>query len=118
MPAEPAIAIRALRVQRGARLVLPGIDLDVAARRITGLIGPSGSGKSTLLRAIVGVQVVAGGTIEVLGVPAGTPALRSRVAYTTQAGSVYPDLSAAENVRYVARILGTGEADVARVVEL
>lgn len=103
---------------RGARPVLPGIDLDVAAGRITGLVGPSGSGKSTLMRAIVGVQIVAAGTVEVLGMPAGTPSLRSRVAYITQSGSVYPDLTATENVRYLARILGTGEADVQRVIEL
>jgi energy-coupling factor transporter ATP-binding protein EcfA2 len=46
---------------------------------VTGLLGPSGCGKTTLRRAIVGVQVVAGGTVEVLGLPAGSPALRSRV---------------------------------------
>jgi ABC-type multidrug transport system ATPase subunit len=34
---------------------------------VTGLLGPSGSGKSTLIRAIVGVQKVAGGTVDVLG---------------------------------------------------
>ena len=117
MPTVPAIAIRGLQVERGGRTVLPGIDMDVAPGRITGLIGPSGSGKSTLMRAIVGVQVVAGGEVTVLGVPAGTPALRSRVAYVTQSGSVYPDLTVAENVGYLARILGTGPADVARAIE-
>lgn len=118
MPGDPAIAVRGLRVRRGDRVVLPGIDLDVGQGRITGLIGPSGSGKSTLMRAIVGVQLVAGGEVTVLGAPAGTPALRSRVAYITQSGAVYPDLTAMENVRYLARINGAAEDDVRRVIGL
>jgi len=116
--AQPAIAIRSLHVDRGGRPVLPAIDLDVAAGRVTGLIGPSGSGKSTLMRAIVGVQTVASGTVSVLGVAAGTPSLRRRVAYTTQSGSVYDDLSATENVRYLARILGRGDDEVRRAIDL
>jgi ABC-2 type transport system ATP-binding protein len=118
VPVDPAIGIRGLRVVRGGREVLPGIDLDVAAGRVTGLVGPSGSGKTTLMRAIVGVQVVAGGEITVLGEPAGTARLRERVAYMTQSGSVYPDLTAAENVLYLARLLGEGDAEVRRVIEL
>ena len=113
-----AIRIRGLRVVRGGREVLPGLDIDVAAGRVTGLIGPSGSGKSTLMRAIVGVQVVAGGEVTVLGAPAGTPALRERVAYVTQSGSVYPDLTTAENVAYLARILRAGDDEVRRVIDL
>ena len=112
----PAIAIRGLQVQRGGRTVLPGIDLDVAAGRITGLIGPSGSGKSTLIRAIVGVQVVAGGSVTVLGEPAGSASLRPQVAYVTQSGSVYRDLSVTDNVAYSARILGATGDDVARAI--
>jgi ABC-2 type transport system ATP-binding protein len=52
---------------------------------VTGLLGPSGSGKTTLMRAIVGVQIVQSGSVTVLGQPAGTLALRRRVAYVTQA---------------------------------
>jgi len=118
VPPAQAIAVRGLRVERGGRDVLPGIDLDVAAGRVTGLIGPSGSGKSTLMRAIVGVQVVGGGSVTVLGESAGTPALRRRVAYVTQSGSVYGDLTAWENVRYLARIMGIGDDDVRRVIEV
>ena len=112
-----AIDIRGLRVVRGGREVIPPLDLRVAAGRITGLVGPSGSGKSTLMRSIVGVQLVAGGEVSVLGLPAGSPPLRRRVAYVTQSGSVYNDLTGTENVAYLARILGVSADEVARVID-
>ena len=100
-----AVATERLRVVRGGRVVLDDVSLDVRAGVVTGLLGPSGSGKTTLMRALVGVQRVAGGSVTVLGEPAGSPPLRSRVAYVTQAPSVYADLSVRENLRYFARIL-------------
>jgi ABC-2 type transport system ATP-binding protein len=106
---EPAIAIHGLRVIRGKNLVIPGLDLQVPAGQVVGLLGPSGSGKTTLMRSIVGAQVVAGGSIEVFGLPAGTAALRRRVGYTTQAPSVYLDLTVGENLRYAAAIMAVGE---------
>ncbi len=83
---------------------------------MTGLLGPSGCGKTTLIRSIVGVQKVAGGTVRVLGEPAGTPALRRRVAYVTQSPSVYADLTVAENLRYFARVLGAPAGAIARAL--
>ena len=102
----PAIAVEGLRVRRGGNPVLRDLSFSVAAGTVTGLLGPSGCGKTTLMRAIVGVQVVEGGRVEVLGDPAGSPSLRSRVGYVTQAPSVYGDLSVRENLRYFARVLG------------
>jgi ABC-2 type transport system ATP-binding protein len=108
-----AISIRGLRVIRGGNEVLPGIDLEVESGMVTGLLGPSGSGKSTLIRAIVGVQVVAEGSVTVLGVPAGAPELRHRVGYVTQAPSVYGDLTVRENLAYFGRLVRAdlGQAD-------
>ena len=84
---------------------------------MTGLLGPSGSGKSTLIRAIVGVQRVAGGSVRVLGEPAGARQLRSRIGYMTQAPSVYGDLTVRENLRFFARVLGAGPDAVERAIE-
>jgi ABC-2 type transport system ATP-binding protein len=117
MPGVSAIAVSELRVRRGARVVLPGLTLEVPAGTVTGLLGPSGTGKTTLIRAIVGVQIVESGAVEVLGEPAGSPALRSRVAYVTQAPSVYGDLTVRENLRYFAGILGVGEERVEAVID-
>jgi ABC-2 type transport system ATP-binding protein len=88
-----AIEIGHLRVVRSGHPVLPDLSLSVAAGSVTGLLGPSGSGKTTLMRAIVGVQLVAGGSVRVLDVPAGSPPLRKRVGYVTQAPSVYADIT-------------------------
>jgi ABC-2 type transport system ATP-binding protein len=111
-----AIAVDGLRVVRGGRTVLDGLSFDVPRGAVTGLLGPSGCGKTTLMRAIVGVQKIAGGGVQVLGRPAGSAPLRSRVGYVTQAPSVYADLTVAENLRYFAAVLGAPSSDVNRVV--
>ena len=102
-----AVVCRGVTVQRGRRLALNGVDADVARGSITGLLGPSGCGKSTLMRAVIGSQKNVRGTVTVLGEPAGTAALRSRVGYVTQSASVYRDLTVRENVTYFARLTGT-----------
>ena len=115
----PAIRARGLRVARGGRkgvVIIDGMDLDVPAGQLVGLLGPSGSGKTTLMRAVVGGQANVTGTLEVLGLPAGDPALRHRVGYVTQAPSVYGDLTITENLRYFARLIAAPEDDVARVL--
>jgi ABC-2 type transport system ATP-binding protein len=112
---DSAVTVTDLVVDRGPRRVLPGLSFTVPAGQVTGLLGPSGSGKTTLMRAIVGVQVVRSGEVTVLGLPAGSPALRHRVGYVTQSPSVYGDLTVRDNVRYFAALYGMSsrEADAA-----
>lgn len=111
-----AVEVRGLRVRRGRTEVFSGLDVAIPTGSITGLLGPSGCGKTTLLRSIVGVQQIAAGTVTVLGAPAGSRGLRRRVAYDTQAASVYSDLTVRQNLRYFARILGAPRGDVDRVI--
>jgi ABC-2 type transport system ATP-binding protein len=115
-PSTPAVEIRGLHVVRGGRVALDRLDATVARGCITGLLGPSGCGKSTLMRAIVGTQKTAGGEVRVLGRPAGSPDLRHRLGYVTQAPSVYADLSVIENLRYFAAVIGAPKGDPVRVV--
>jgi ABC-2 type transport system ATP-binding protein len=114
---DPAIDVADLVVVRGRRTVLHGLSTRIPQGSVTGLLGPSGSGKTTLLRCLVGVQRIASGTVTVLGLPAGSPALRRRVGYLTQAPSVYADLTVRENARYFAALYGIGanQADQAIV---
>jgi len=113
-----AIVVDDLRVTRGDREVLPGISLSVPRGQVVGLLGPSGGGKTTLLRSIVGVQVVAGGTVTVLGEPAGSPVLRSRVGYVTQQPSVYADLTVRANLAYFAALVGASRDAVQRTIDV
>jgi ABC-2 type transport system ATP-binding protein len=63
------------------------------------------------------VQQVERGEVTVLGEPAGSPSLRRRVGYVTQAPSVYADLTLRENLRYFARVLGAPDERVAEAIE-
>jgi ABC-2 type transport system ATP-binding protein len=113
---DGAIAVDHLHVVRGGNTVLRDLSLTVADGSVTGLLGPSGSGKTTLMRAIVGVQLIAAGSVRVLGDEAGSPRLRRLVGYVTQAPSVYGDITVRENLRYFSRILDAQAEDVQRVL--
>jgi ABC-2 type transport system ATP-binding protein len=112
---DSAVTVNDLVVDRGKRRVLRALSFAVRTGQVTGLLGPSGSGKTTLMRALVGVQQVRSGEVTVLGEPAGSPGLRHRVGYVTQAPSVYEDLTIRENVRFFASLygMGTPEAEAA-----
>ncbi|MFR9756457.1 ABC transporter ATP-binding protein [Streptomyces sp. TR06-5] len=109
--AMPAVRARDLSVVRGGRTVLDDLAFQVPAGTVTGLLGPSGCGKSTLMRAIVGTQAKVTGELDVLGAPAGSAPLRSRVGYVTQDPSVYLDLTARQNLDYFAAVLGIPRRD-------
>ena len=106
-----------LRVVRGKREVLHGLDFSIRAGEVTGLLGPSGCGKTTLMRALVGVQAKVTGSLTVLGRPAVSAALRPRIGYVTQADSVYADLTITENLRFFTRVLGAPMSSVTEAIE-
>jgi ABC-2 type transport system ATP-binding protein len=111
-----AVEVRDLHVRRGRNQVFSGLRIEIPRGQITGLLGPSGCGKTTLMRSIVGVQKIESGSVTVLGEPAGTGPQRRRVAYDTQAASVYGDLTVRQNLRYFARLIAAPRGDVDRVI--
>lgn len=117
MNSEPVVSVDSLRVRRGGKAVLHDVGFSVKRGQVVGLLGPSGSGKSTLMRSIVGAQLIQSGTVNVLGLPAGSTGLRRTVGYVTQSPSVYDDLPVTQNLRYFARILGAPASDVPRVLD-
>ena len=95
-----------LRVVRGKRPAIHDLSVQIARGTITGLLGPSGCGKTTLMRSIVGTQIITAGTVTVLGQPAGSAPLRSRVGYMPQDATIYDDLRIIDNVRYFGSLYG------------
>src|SRR4051812_36730874 len=111
------VEIRGLTVDRGVRRVLDALDLTIEQGSVTGLLGPSGCGKSTLMRSLVGVQVLAGGSVRIDGIEAGSKELRDRLGYVTQAPSVYADLTVRENLTFFARVLDEDAAAVTAAID-
>lgn len=101
--AAPAVHLTDVRLDRGGRTILDGIDLEVPRGSITAILGPSGSGKSTLLSALTGELVPARGSVRVLGQPVPTASralleLRKGIGVLLQGNGLLTDLTAAENI--------------------
>ena len=114
---EPVLAVRGLTRTyiTGERTleVLKGVDLEVAAGEIVGLVGPSGSGKSSLLHAAGLLEHPTAGEIRIEGRDCGALNDRARTAIRlTAIGFVYqfhhllPELTALDNVALPAMIAG------------
>ena len=81
---DAAVVARDGAVVFGDRVVWSGVDLAIPQGSFTAILGPNGAGKSTLLKAILGVQALSAGTLNVLGQPAGR--LRREIGYVPQHG--------------------------------
>ena len=107
----------------GATLALDGIDLEVPAGRMVGLIGPDGVGKSSLLSLAAGARRIQAGRVEVLGGDMASARHRDRVcphiAYMPQGlgKNLYPTLSVAENLHFFGRLFGHDAAERHRRID-
>src|SRR5438093_4923811 len=99
---DAAIRTRALTKRYGKIEAVRGIELDVGRGEIFGLIGPDGAGKTSTFMSLCGDMEATSCYAELLGRPARQA--REYVGYLTQAFSLYPDLSVAENLRYVGEL--------------
>jgi ABC-2 type transport system ATP-binding protein len=107
-PGDPVIRLSGVSRQFGDLWAVHDLSMDVPAGTILGLIGPSGSGKTTTIRMLTGTLQPSAGQIRVLGEdPARfTIRTRERIAYMPQTFSLYEDLTAGENVGFVASLYG------------
>lgn len=109
---EAVARIRQVSLRYGDVKALDGIDLDIPAGRMVGLIGPDGVGKSSLLALLAGVRIIQEGTVEVLGGDMASKAHRQqvcpRIAYMPQGlgRNLYPTLSVEENLQFFGRLFG------------
>ncbi|MDD2179800.1 ribosome-associated ATPase/putative transporter RbbA [Acidovorax sp. D2M1] len=120
----PVVArLRGVGQRYGRTVALEGIDLEVAAGRMVGLIGPDGVGKSSLLALVAGARAVQQGTVEVLGGDMAKSRHRSRVcpriAYMPQGlgKNLYPTLSVEENLQFFGRLFGHDAAERRRRID-
>ncbi|HJT27663.1 MAG TPA: ATP-binding cassette domain-containing protein [Pyrinomonadaceae bacterium] len=95
----PAILVKDLDKDYGTTHAVRGISFSVNRGEIFGMIGPDGAGKTTTFQILAGVMEATSGVVEIFGKPA--RAMRSQTGYLTQTFSLYPDLTVAENIRYI-----------------
>jgi ABC-2 type transport system ATP-binding protein len=103
-----AIETRALVKRFGATRALDGVDLAIGEGAVYGLLGPNGAGKTTTIRVLATLLTPDAGSATVLGhdVVREARAVREKVSLTGQYASVDEDLTGAENLVLVARLLG------------
>jgi lipopolysaccharide export system ATP-binding protein len=109
------VAARGLRVVRGSKAILRGVNLDARAGEVLGILGPSGAGKSTLFRVLVGETVPDEGNVRIAGHDmTGWPLwrrARAGVGYVPQGASVLWDLTVRQNLRTFQQIAALPSTD-------
>jgi ABC-2 type transport system ATP-binding protein len=114
MRRSPAVRGRGIRKTFSDVVALDGVDLDVAAGQVHGLVGPNGAGKTTLLGLLLGLAVADGGHLEILGTPVGrTLAVPDGVAGFVDGPGLYPSLTARQNLAALAALRGQRAARAA-----
>jgi ABC-2 type transport system ATP-binding protein len=105
-----AIHVDNLWKKYGELVAVRGISFEVQKGEIFGLIGPDGAGKTSTFEILAGVMEANSGIADVLGQPARQ--MRARSGYLTQGFTLYPDLSVAENIRYVGVLRGIDPGEI------
>jgi heme ABC exporter ATP-binding subunit CcmA len=111
---DAAILLSGVVVALGGFPALAGVDLAVRSGELVALRGANGTGKSTLLRLCAGLTPLTRGSARVLGVDVATQrdTVRSLVGLLGHDNGLYSDLTARENVQFVAQLVGAGTSDV------
>ena len=115
----PAVDTDGLARLFGRSAALAGVSLRIEAGRTVALLGPNGAGKTTLLRILATAIRPSFGGLFIDGVDAlrHPEIIRTRVAYLSHASGMYDDLTASENLRFAATMLGWSGAEVGTVAD-
>lgn len=113
-----ALSARGLRKSLGSTRAIDGVDLEVRAGEVIGLLGANGAGKTTLLHLIAGVLAPDAGTITIAGASDPTrPEVRRALGFAPQSTAVYDELTSAENLAFFGRVHGLSRARLRASVE-
>jgi ABC-2 type transport system ATP-binding protein len=108
MTADAVIEANGLTKTYGSALAVDHISFGVGRGEIFGLLGPNGAGKTTTILMMLGLTEISEGGVRVLGFnPAREPlSVKRRVGYLPDTVGFYDNLTAADNLRYTARLIG------------
>lgn len=107
----PAIAIRNLRKEYGAKAAVDGLSLTVPRGCFFGFLGPNGAGKTTTIRMLMGISTPTSGEIEILGMrmPDDGVAIKRRIGLVPEDSLLFDQLTAPEYLEFTGRIYGLPE---------
>jgi len=113
---EPVIEVKNLVKRYGAVDAVAGLDLTVMPGEVFGLLGPNGSGKTTMILVLLGLTELTSGDVKVLGLdPLRQPlAVKKAIGYLPDSVGFYDTMTARENLRYTARLMGLERAEADR----
>jgi ABC-2 type transport system ATP-binding protein len=116
---ENILEVVDVRKRYGDTVALDGVTLSIQAGEAFGLLGPNGAGKTTLIRILCGLTDADGGEVRLFGQPfrKADRELRRGIGIGTQDLSIYPDLSARENLHFFGKLYGLGGKLLARRVD-
>ena len=108
MNEDTVIEATGLTKNYGSAVAVDHISFSVGRGEIFGLLGPNGAGKTTTILMMLGLTDISAGEVRVLGFnPAREPlSVKRRVGYLPDTVGFYDNLTAADNLRYTARLIG------------
>ena len=118
--APGVIAVRGVHKHFGRTRAVDGVDLEIRAGELFGLIGHNGAGKSTLFKMMLGLIEPSAGEIRINGVPVSGGdfrQVRRQVGYLPESVVLYDNLTAVETLQFFARLKGVARPDIGGVLE-
>jgi len=113
MPSDILLETTGLVKTFGLLRAVDGLDLQVHAGEMVGLVGPDGAGKTTTMRLLCGALTLTSGRIRVAGyeLPRQVEQAREHIGYLAQRFSLYGDLTVAENLEFFGEVFGVPDAE-------
>jgi ABC-2 type transport system ATP-binding protein len=113
MPSDILLETTGLVKTFGLLRAVDGLDLQVHAGEMVGLVGPDGAGKTTTMRLLCGALTLTSGSIRVAGyeLPRQVEQAREHIGYLAQRFSLYGDLTVSENLEFFGEVFGVPDAE-------